>query len=225
MITLRELTTPDEFEICLELQRQGFGWTDIELMPMRFFVVSRHIGGLVLGAFDGNELVGFLSAIPGVRDGTPYWHSHMLAVAASHRDSGIGTQLKLAQKEYALQRGIRLIEWTFDPLVSRNAYFNIEKLGVIVRKYLPKFYGRDSDRLIAEWWLDRPRLPFDRQGSDTRRVAIPSDAAAARAWRVKVRDEFLANIHAGFYVAGFERNGETSNYIFLPGADHADLQN
>ena len=225
MITLRELTSPDEFEICLELQRQGFGWTDIELMPMRFFVVSRHIGGLVLGAFDDSRLVGFLSAIPGVRHGTPYWHSHMLAVATSHRDSGIGTQLKFAQKDYALQRGIDLIEWTFDPLVSRNAYLNIEKLGVIVRRYLPKFYGHESDRLIAEWWLDRPRPTFDRQGSDTRRLTIPSDAAAARSWRAKVREEFLAHIQDGFYVAGFERQGDMSHYIFIPGAPHADLPN
>ena len=69
MMTLRELTLPEEFEGCLELQREGFGWSDPELMPMRFFVVSRHIGGLVLGAFDGNRLIGFLSAIPGIRDG------------------------------------------------------------------------------------------------------------------------------------------------------------
>ena len=85
MITLRELTEPAEFQRCLELQREGFGWSEIELMPMRFFVVSRHIGGLVLGAFEGSTLVGFLSVIPGVRDGIPYWHSHMLAVAAGHR--------------------------------------------------------------------------------------------------------------------------------------------
>jgi predicted GNAT superfamily acetyltransferase len=225
MITLRELTSPDEFELCLDLQREGFGWTEIELMPMRFFVVSRHIGGLVLGAFDGDTVVGFLSAIPGIREGTPYWHSHMLAVATSHRDAGVGTQLKFAQKEHALQRGIRLIEWTFDPLVSRNAYLNIEKLGVIVRRYLPRFYGRDSDRLIAEWWLDRPRADFDRQGSDTRRVTVPSDADAARSWRSKVREEFLANIHDGFYVAGFERKGDMSDYIFVTGASHADHPN
>ena len=92
---VRELTSIDEFEACLDLQREGFGWSDIELMPMRFFVVSRHIGGLVLGAFEGNRLVAFLSAIPGVRKGTPYWHSHMLAVTTASRDAGIGTQLKL----------------------------------------------------------------------------------------------------------------------------------
>jgi len=222
MITLRELTMPEEFEVCLDLQRQGFGWTDIELMPMRFFVVSRHIGGLVLGAFDDTTLVGFLSVIPGLREGTPYWHSHMLAVADSHRDAGVGTMLKRAQKDHALQRGIRLIEWTFDPLVSRNAYLNIEKLGVIVRRYLPSFYGNNSDRLIAEWWLERPRQPIT---GETRRVTIPADSDEARHLRVKVREEFLANIRDDFYVAGFERHGNTSDYIFVPGASRANLPN
>ena len=222
MITLRELTEPAEFQRCLELQREGFGWSDIELMPMRFFVVSRHIGGLVLGAFEESTLVGFLSAIPGVRDGTPYWHSHMLAVAGSHRDSGIGTQLKVAQKDYALRQGIRLIEWTFDPLVSRNAYLNIVKLGVVVRRYFPRFYGGDSDRLIAEWWLDRAR-GSDAGPSEIRRVTIPSDSNAAKSWRVKVREEFLANIRDDFYVEGFERHGETSDYIFVPGASRANF--
>ena len=155
-----------------------------ELMPMRFFVVSRHIGGLVLGAFDGRQLIGFLSAIPGIRDGRPYWHSHMLAVTTAHRDSGIGTQLKLAQKEHALKHGIRLIEWTFDPLVSRNAYLNIEKLGVIVRRYYPSFYGGESDRLIAEWWLDRPRPSV---AGDQRRITIAADSVVARDARLEVR--------------------------------------
>jgi len=217
---VRELTRTDEFEACLDLQRDGFGWSDVELMPSRFFVVSRHIGGLVLGAFDGTKLVGFLSSIPGVRNGKPYWHSHMLAVTSASRDSGIGTQLKAAQKTHALERGIQLIEWTFDPLVSRNAYLNIEKLGVIVRRFYPSFYDDDSDRLIAEWWLNRPRPVI--QG-DQRRVTIPADAALARAERPRVREEFQANIKDDFYVAGFERHGEASDYVFIRGASRVDL--
>ena len=217
---VRELTRTDEFEACLDLQREGFGWSDVELMPSRFFVVSRHIGGLVLGAFDGTKLVGFLSSIPGVRNGKPYWHSHMLAVTSASRDSGIGTQLKSAQKTHALERGIQLIEWTFDPLVSRNAYLNIEKLGVIVRRFYPSFYDDDSDRLIAEWWLNRPRPMI--QG-DQRRLTIPADVALARAERTRVREEFQANVKDDFYVAGFERHGETSDYVFIRGASRVDL--
>jgi len=217
---IRELTLPDEFEACMDLQREGFGWSDIELMPMRFFIVSRHIGGLVLGAFAGGKMVGFLSAIPGLRDREPYWHSHILAVSTASRDSGIGTQLKFAQKEHALQRGIRLIEWTFDPLMSRNAYLNIEKLGVIVRRYYPSFYGKDRDRLVAEWWLDRPRPSLD---GESRRVTIVADPEGAQSDRVRVREEFLTHIKDDFYVAGFQRHGETSDYVFVRGASRVDL--
>ena len=217
---IRELTLPDEFEACMDLQREGFGWSDIELMPMRFFIVSRHIGGLVLGAFDGGKMVGFLSAIPGLRDREPYWHSHILAVSTASRDSGIGTQLKFAQKEHALQRGIRLIEWTFDPLMSRNAYLNIEKLGVIVRRYYPSFYGKDRDRLVAEWWLDRPRPSLN---GESRRVTIAADPEGAQSDRVRVREEFLTHIKDDFYVAGFQRHGETSDYVFVRGASRVDL--
>jgi predicted GNAT superfamily acetyltransferase len=217
---IRELTLPDEFEACMDLQREGFGWSDIELMPMRFFIVSRHIGGLVLGAFDGGKMVGFLSAIPGLRDREPYWHSHILAVSTASRDSGIGTQLKFAQKEHALQRGIRLIEWTFDPLMSRNAYLNIEKLGVIVRRYYPSFYGKDRDRLVAEWWLDRQRPSLN---GESRRVTIAADPEGAQSDRVRVREEFLTHIKDDFYVAGFQRHGETSDYVFVRGASRVDL--
>jgi predicted GNAT superfamily acetyltransferase len=174
----------------------------------------------VLGAFDDDRLVGFLSAIPGIRQGIPYWHSHMLAVTTAKRDSGIGTQLKSAQKQYAQQRGIRLIEWTFDPLMSRNAYLNFEKLGVIVRRYYPSFYGGESDRLIAEWWLDRRRPSIE---TKQRRITIPSDLEKARSSRLRVRAEFLAAFKEDFYVAGFERHGETSDYVLVPGNTRADL--
>lgn len=220
-MTIRELTSPAEFVGCLDLQREGFGWNELELMPLRFFVVSRHIGGLVLGAFDNGRLVGFLSAIPGIRNGTSYWHSHMLAVTSSQRDTGIGTQLKLAQKDAALRRGIRLIEWTFDPLVSRNAYLNIEKLGVIVRRYYAEFYGDGSDRLIAEWWLDRPRPPLS---GELRHVTIPANPDAARAELLRVRREFQDLIQDDFFVAAFKRHGETSDYVFIKGASRVDLQ-
>ena len=143
----------------------------------------------------------------------------MLAVTAQHRDSGLGTRLKIAQKEEALQRGIRLIEWTFDPLVSRNAYLNIEKLGVIVRRYYPDFYGAESDRLVAEWWLDRPRLTLT---GEQRRLTISADPAVARHERLRIRKEFLANIEEDFYVAGFERHAGKGDYIFVRGASDVD---
>ena len=91
----------------------------------------------------------------------------MLAVQAEFRNAGVGRRLKLAQREDALKRGIRLMEWTFDPLEIKNSFFNIEKLGAITHSYTPNFYGvssariqggRPTDRLHAEWWLDSERV-------------------------------------------------------------------
>src|SRR6516225_3790556 len=171
---IRPLTTFDQFEKCVELQREAFGSAERDLQPARLYRVQSLIGGLVLGAFDGDRLVGFNNCMPGIRDGKPYWHSHMLAVATEYRDAGIGSQLKLEQRAAALERGITLIQWTFNPLQAKNAYLNIEKLGVIVRRYEVEVYGPQSlgqtDRLIAEWWLDKPRLHAG--GGDVRRLYV-----------------------------------------------------
>lgn len=227
---IRELTSIPEFEACLELQREGFGWPDLDVMPVRLFIVSRYVGGLILGAFDAGRLVGFSSALAGIRANAPYWHSHMLAVTEACRNRGVGAQLKLAQKAHARDRGISLIEWTFDPLESRNAYLNIEKLGVVVRRYHPNFYGQtsaaagtgfESDRLVAEWWLDRERP--DPTG-ERRRVEIPSDIQSikrnnpenARRIQLRVREQFLENLRDGFFVAGFQRGDPSSAYLFAP---------
>jgi predicted GNAT superfamily acetyltransferase len=138
--------------------------------------------------------------------------------------------LKQAQREHALQRGIHLIEWTFDPLESKNAYLNIAKLGVIVRRYYVNLYGAtasqmqhglESDRLIAEWYIDKPRVSV---AGYVRRVYIPSDIQAlkqqslksAQDVQLRVREQFLNNFHDRYFVAGFERKDEWSEYIFVP---------
>ena len=229
---IRPLSELDEFQQCLDLQREAFGWQDIDLLPRRLFVVVSDIGGLVLGAYDGDRLVGFLNSMPGIRHGLPYWHSHMLAVAQDHWHRGLAASLKLAQRKHALERGIRLIEWTFDPLESKNAHLNIAKLGTIIRRYYPNHYGEttgalqrglDSDRVIAEWWIDRPRVHI---AGEVRRVVIPLDLQflkkqsleSARDVQKRVREQFLKNIADDYFVAGFERGDEWSEYIFMPGA-------
>jgi predicted GNAT superfamily acetyltransferase len=234
-MTIRPLTQIAEFQRCLELQREAFGATETEVMPARFFVILNHIGGIVLGAFDGDRLVGFLNAMPGLRDGNPYWHSQMLAVAEEYWNAGIGSRLKLAQRDHAIQRGIHLIEWTFDPLKSKNAWLNIEKLGAIVRRYYPNHYGSttraaehgmDTDRVIAEWWINRRRMALH---GEIRRVFIPTDIhflrmqspQSARDVQLRVREQFLKNIDDDFFVAGFERKDERSEYLFVQGAANA----
>src|SRR5215471_1387756 len=224
-MVIRPLTTLSEYDQCLDLQRDGFGWSDADLMPVRFFVVTHHIGGLVLGAYDDDKLVGFLSSIPAMRNRTPYWHSHMLVVSLEFRNKGTGMLLKLAQRDQAVQHGISLIEWTFDPMESKNAYFNFEKLGVIVKRYYPNFYGSTSgvqgilptDRIVAEWWLDRERPALT---GEMRRIAIPSDIQKikrthieeARRIQERLRFEFEKNLSEGFYAVAFSHNAEASEY-------------
>lgn len=231
-MTIRPLTEISEFEKCVQLQRDVWGWHDIDLLPARFLVVQHHIGGLLLGAWEEDRLIGFINATPGIRNGMPYWHSHMLAVHGDHRGSGVGSSLKLAQRDHALQRGIRLIEWTYDPLESKNAYINIVKLGAIIRRYYVNHYGTttaslqqglESDRVIAEWWIDEPRVNIE---GEIRRVYIPVDIQALKkqsaksAWDVqlRVREQFVKNIEEDYFVAGFERTDEWSEYLFIRGA-------
>ena len=166
-IVVRKCTGIEEFQRCVALQREIWGEDDLEVEPATLFVVAEETGGQVLGAFDGERLVGYTLALVGLRDGTVFLHSHMTGVLAEYRDRGVGRALKLFQREEALGRGIRLIVWTFDPLENRNAHFNLNRLGAIARKYLPNLYGLTTsplhlglptDRLLAEWPLDSARV-------------------------------------------------------------------
>ena len=166
-IVIRNCQGLDELKACVALQKEIWNFSDAELVPLRMFVVAEKIGGQVMGAFDGSQMVGFALSLPGTRSGRVYLHSHMLAVRKEHRNSGLGRRLKLLQREDALARGIELIEWTFDPLEIKNSYLNIEKLGAISRRYTINQYGitssplqggLPSDRLIAEWWLKSKRV-------------------------------------------------------------------
>ena len=166
-LEIRHLTTLEQFERCVVLQLEVWGYSDGDLIPRRVFLVAQRIGGQVLGAFDGETIIGFAMALPGYRDGHPYLHSHMLAVLPEYRNAGLGRKLKLAQRDDAIARGFDLMEWTYDPLEIKNAHLNIARLGAISRRYKADFYGPSSsplqgglptDRLYAEWWLKSPRV-------------------------------------------------------------------
>ena len=166
-ITVRHLHTLDEFHRCVQIARQIWGDSDLDTEPYVTFVITHHTGGQVLGAFDGDTLVGFTKALVGLHGNTPYLHSHMTGVLPSHRDRHVGRLLKLFQRDDALRRNIRLVEWTFDPLETKNAHFNLNRLGAISRHYIPNFYGittsplhrgLPTDRLLVEWHLDSPRV-------------------------------------------------------------------
>lgn len=166
-ITVRPLHSLQEFHRCVQIAREVWGDAELDTEPHVTYVIADHTGGQVLGAFDGDTMVGFTKAFVGLHDHTPYLHSHMAAVLPSYRDRRVGRQLKLFQRDDALRRGFRLIEWTFDPFETKNAHFNINRLGAISRRYIPDFYGittsplhrgLPTDRLLVEWHLDSPRV-------------------------------------------------------------------
>jgi predicted GNAT superfamily acetyltransferase len=239
MIELRQLFTLEEYQDVLHLQKVIWGFADVELLPLRFLVVVSKVGGHVFGAYDGAEMVGFCFAIPGVKPGgRPYLHSHMLGVLPKYHNAGIGRSLKLKQREEALSRGISLIEWTFDPLELKNAFFNIERLGAIVRRYSENQYGvtasplhggLPTDRCIAEWWIDSPRVrglldgtPLAHRAAE--RIAYPTDIArvraddrdGARALQQSNARRFLDAFGRGLAVTGFERSDAEGAYLLEP---------
>lgn len=229
-LVYRACTSVEDFRKCVALQKAVWKFDDADLLPTRLFVVGQKIGGQVFGAFDGashqEKLAGFCLAIPGIRNGKTYLHSHMLGVLPAYQDKHVGRTLKLMQKDDALARGIPLLEWTFDPLELKNAFFNIERLGVIVRRYVPNQYGASSsalqhglptDRLVAEWWV--AGVPVRKVAE--RRIACPADvlhikendSKQALAMQSRLRDEFQDAFRNGFVVTGFERGEKESAYL------------
>jgi len=231
---------------CLALQKEVWNFTDIELVPLRMFVVAEKIGGQVIGGFDGNEMVAFVLSIPGSRDGRCYLHSHMLAVREEYRNAGLGRRMKLFQREDALARGFDLIEWTFDPLEIKNAYLNIEKLGAIARRYNVNQYGitssplqggLPSDRLVAEWWLKSKRVETLLNTGKHPSVKViekisvpaqiyewkasPSTRAQAQEVQTRNRELFLRAFENRLAVLGYERDQQGSGVFLLGHWDEA----
>jgi predicted GNAT superfamily acetyltransferase len=240
MIDVRVLKTIPEFTEAVRLQKQIWGFSEIELLPVRLFVVASKIGGQSFGAFDGERMVGFCIAIPGLKPGgQSYLHSHMLGVLSEYNDQGIGRMLKLEQRNDALTRSVDLVEWTFDPLEIKNAYFNIERLGALVRRFVLNQYGTTTsalhggmptDRCVAEWWISslhverllggqRPQLP-PVEG----RIGVPTaisrlrkeDPKRAREIQKSVTDQFLHHFDRGLAVVGFERSETDGTYLLGP---------
>jgi len=257
MIEIRSCVGFDEMEACVRLQIETWGYDESDVTARKTFLLAQKIGGQVIGAFDSElasgqpgaqakALVGFAMSLPGIKqtesDPRPYLHSHMLAVRQTRRNRGLGAQLKWEQRREALSRGIKYMEWTFDPLVIPNAFLNIHRLGAISRAYLVDFYGVSSsrlqgglptDRLLAEWELDSPRVeatfaqrPAAAQPIEER-ILVPalidrwktSEASRARALDVQLenRRKFQDAFSRGLVVLGFSRDAE-GNGIFELGS-------
>jgi predicted GNAT superfamily acetyltransferase len=257
MIVIRACAGFEEPAACVRLQVETWGYDEADVIPRRAFLVAQKIGGQVIGAFDTElsgaspngdpeSLVGFAFSLPGVKANQgqprPYLHSHMLAVKKAWRDRGLGTQLKLEQRRDALARGIRLMEWTFDPLEIKNAFLNIRKLGAIVREYRANFYGVSSsqlqgglptDRLLAEWPLDSSRATEILAGrapvapSIEQRIQVPAsiyqwkatEAGRERAMAVQSENrlKFQQAFSKGLAVLGFTLDAD-GNGVFELGS-------
>jgi predicted GNAT superfamily acetyltransferase len=240
-ILIRKCHELADMRACVALQKEVWNFSDAELVPLRLFVVAEKVGGQVVGAYDGDEMVGFGLAIPGFRGGHAYLHSHMVGVRKGYRDHGLGRRIKFFQREDALARGFELIEWTFDPLEIKNAYLNLERLGAIARRYNVNQYGittsplqggLPTDRLVAEWWLKSKRV--ERVMSGKKNAAFPlaeriSVSAQVYEWKAsaETRDRaqqiqdrnrgiFLQSFAKGLAVLGYERDSQ-GNGTFLLG--------
>ena len=242
-IIIRECTTVEELRDCVALQREVFGLSNIELSPVRHFIVTKNAGGFTLGAFTAeNRLVGFVLSVAMFFGDERSFYSHMTAVSAEFQSFGIGAQLKWAQREKALSKDVKFIKWTFQPVQARNAFFNLEKLGAIVREYKPNFYGTDystanekgekigldSDRLFAEWNLESEKVEklakgeeFIETGDIKQTIEIPSNwnelvktnPQQAIAEQNRIKKEFQAAFAKGLICRSFERDQQNPKYL------------
>lgn len=233
-VVVRHCTTLEEYEECVRLERAIWG-EDI-VVPAAIFVVAGESGGQTLGAFAGKRLAGFTLGLAGFHGDEKLIHSHMTAVAPELRNRGIGRMLKMAQRAEALGRGIRLVEWTFDPLELKNAHFNLHRLGAVARRYIPNCYGvtesplhagLPTDRLVAEWRLDSKRVEQILAGKAPRakegaaRISLPADiserkqtdSAAGAKVQNAIREQFLKLFQEGYAVTGIEIGARESHYI------------
>ena len=165
-VAIRSLSRLSDIRAVEQLQRVVWGMSDLDILPSTMMIAAIEVGACLLGAFVDEKLAGFAFAFPGVEKETLIMHSDMVGIDPKYRDQNLGFKLKLAQRERALEMGVKRITWTFDPLQSLNAYFNFAKLGVVSDCYRTNFYGETSsflhrlgtDRLWVTWLLESRRV-------------------------------------------------------------------
>lgn len=175
-VTIRDLEGLQELRECVRFQREIWGESFSERVPLSILKVSQRLSGVVAGAFDdGGELVGFVFGMTGLVDGEPVHWSDMLAVRRDLRNQGVGRLLKVHQRRRCLEAGVKRMRWTFDPLEARNAYLNLARLGAVVPEYIPDMYGESdsplhrglgTDRFVALWELDSERTRARLEGQE-----------------------------------------------------------
>jgi len=213
VIEFRDLTTLEEFARVVELEREIWGPAYDDVVPVPILAVSVHSGGILIGAFDDDNsgtshpapgtthlapqtsaMIGFVYSLPGIKDGKPTQWSHMAGVLPAYQSQGLGFQLKLLQRQRALDAGLDLVQWTYDPLQAMNAHLNFAKLGVVVEEYAVNIYGMSAsplhggnptDRFVADWWVRKPHVERRIAPSSALRMRDQSVADAGRVNRAK----------------------------------------
>ena len=167
--TFRPLASEEDYLACIELQRKTWGRDFSDAVPISILKITQKAGGIAAGAFapDG-RILGFVYGLAGVRGGQVFHWSHMLAVDPEARDLGLGTRLKLYQRELLLALGVERVEWTYDPLEARNAHLNLNHLGAVPAEYVRDMYegefgselakGIGTDRFIVAWQIASDRV-------------------------------------------------------------------
>jgi predicted GNAT superfamily acetyltransferase len=175
-VRIRLLRSNADFHACVDLQRHVWGFEQGEIVPSTLLHVVDYVGGLCAGAFDVNDnLLGFVFGITGVRDGALAHWSHMLGVHESARNLGVGRMLKEYQRSAMAAIGVTRIYWSFDPLMAKNAYFNINRLGALVTEYVPDMYGTTASPLHLGMATDRLIVRLDTAAVPRTLMKVSSD--------------------------------------------------
>ena len=203
-VRLRLLHTPAEFRLVQDVARRAWGFSDRELPSTADLIATAHVGGVVAGAFAGREMLGFVTGLPRLGLGEPCLHSHMLAVVPEAQGRGLSVRLKLFQRRFCLAHGIRLVSWTYDPLLVKNAALNLNRLRARATGYLRDLYGPlggiyhglPTDRFEVRWRLDGPAAVRSARA----RAPLPTDVAGlprARPGRIPRGRRLAVEIPAG----------------------------
>ena len=167
-IIIRDISDVEEMRAVEELQQEVWGMRERDIVSVFMMRATNAAGGILVGAFDGAALVGFVYGFIGLEAGRTLMHSDMLAVKKEYRSRALGYRLKLAQRERALARGLRLVTWTFDPLQAANAHLNFAKLGVVSERFYVNFYGEHSSSQLHSTGTDRLWVSWPIAGSRVR---------------------------------------------------------
>ena len=231
MVKIRDLSSQQDYADCVALQEATWGEGFSERVPAAILRVSQKIGGVSAAAYDeSGRMVGFVFGMTGVRDGELVHWSDMLAVRRERRSQGIGEQLKQYQRDKVVAVGVTSMLWTFDPLQSGNAHFNINHLGAMPIEYIPDMYGTTggtlhgtlpTDRFVVRWELNESTRV--RAIAGDAHVEIPADfnteqrAHPDRAleWRLRVREAMTTKLAEGLRVVGFHRGASGNPYYIL----------